>query len=226
MMEVSMQHTPAMLDRANTAPRRSAVCLVMLCAALAFVPACKTPTSHDDTASLALSQGLPASRVPALLGSSPSQDGSSGNGSSWSGNSGDQPGREQLVWPTTGQLSSGFGPRGRRMHNGIDIRAPRGTLVRPAAAGRVIFSGTKRGYGKTVIIRHGGFDTLYAHLNRSYVRAGAEVTSGMKLGEVGRTGNATGTHLHFEKILPRGPTDPMPFFKVPRLLSSLPARSR
>jgi murein DD-endopeptidase MepM/ murein hydrolase activator NlpD len=177
---------------------------LILCALITiFVAGCKTISSSDETAMVATGAGTPETRVPALLGARPrSSD-------------------PALVWPAKGELSSTFGWRGRRMHEGIDIRAPIGTPVKSAAPGRVQFVGRKRGYGITIIMRHDGYSTLYAHLNKAFVRIGTELAAGAVMAEVGRTGNATGAHLHFEKILPRGPIDPMPFLQMPQLISSL-----
>ena len=107
---------------------------------------------------------------------------------------------DDLVWPVRGKLASKFGTRrGRGVHEGIDILAKQGTPVRAAAAGRVRFSGWMRGYGNLIILEHeGGLETRYAHLRRSHVPKGDHVERGRVIGEVGRTGNATTSHLHFE----------------------------
>jgi murein DD-endopeptidase MepM/ murein hydrolase activator NlpD len=105
-----------------------------------------------------------------------------------------------LIWPIEGTLLSGFGAvRGRRHHEGIDIKAPRGTTIRAAAAGHVIRSRWMRGYGNVVAIDHGdGVETRYAHLATVFVTRGVEVERGQPIGTVGATGNATTPHLHFE----------------------------
>lgn len=105
-----------------------------------------------------------------------------------------------LAWPVRGRILSGFGAvRGRRHHEGIDIKAPRGTLVRAAAAGRVIESRWMRGYGNLVTIDHGdGVLTRYGHMDKVFVRRGARVERGEPIATVGATGNATTPHLHFE----------------------------
>ena len=87
-----------------------------------------------------------------------------------------------------------------RAHLGIDYAAPRGTPVKAAGRGKVIFVGRKGGYGKTVIIRHeGGYKTLYAHLKkyRRGLRRGKYVKKGQVIAYVGSTGMSTGPHLHF-----------------------------
>lgn len=107
---------------------------------------------------------------------------------------------DDLVWPVRGKLASKFGTRrGRGVHEGIDILAKQGTPVRAAAAGRVRLSGWMRGYGNLIILEHErDLETRYAHLRRSLVRKGDRVERGQVIGEVGRTGNATTSHLHFE----------------------------
>jgi murein DD-endopeptidase MepM/ murein hydrolase activator NlpD len=104
------------------------------------------------------------------------------------------------IWPLTRvEVSSPFGQRWGRLHSGIDLRAPRGTPVKASSHGRVIFSGRKSGYGKIIIIAHaGGVETTYAHNSRNLVVVGQRVKKGKVIAKVGRTGNATGYHLHFE----------------------------
>lgn len=107
----------------------------------------------------------------------------------------------QFTWPVRGgRLSSGFGKRHRGMHEGIDIAANRGTPIIAARSGHVIYSGNKiRGYGNLVIIRHAdSYSTVYAHLSKMKVKKGQFVARGQVIGSVGRTGRATGNHLHFE----------------------------
>ncbi len=106
------------------------------------------------------------------------------------------------------RISSNFNPNRKhpilnriRAHRGVDYAAPRGTPIKASGDGKVIFRGTKSGYGKTVILQHGGnITTLYAHMN-SYVlkvRVGTRVKQGQTIGFVGRTGLATANHLHYE----------------------------
>ena len=89
--------------------------------------------------------------------------------------------------------------KGRR-HEGIDLAAKPGTLIRASESGRVIYSGNGLGgYGNVVIVRHGKlYATVYAHNRKNRVRKGAFVDQGEVIAEVGKTGNATGPHLHFE----------------------------
>ncbi len=105
-----------------------------------------------------------------------------------------------FIWPlTSGTLTSKFGPRGRSFHDGIDIGAPPGTVVRAARDGDVIYSDTLRGYGNVVIVQHaGGYATVYAHNDQNLVDAGTKVKQGDPVGRVGRTGRTSGPNLHFE----------------------------
>ncbi len=107
--------------------------------------------------------------------------------------------------PLYGVVTSKFGyrkdPFNKRpaFHSGIDIRAGYKQPVRATANGKVIFSGWKRGYGKVVIIRHKyGFETVYAHLAYKRVGINQPVKAGDIIGYAGRTGRATGVHLHYE----------------------------
>jgi len=108
-------------------------------------------------------------------------------------------------WPLRGPLSSHFGQRvhpvfkTKMFHSGIDISADRGTPVKAAAPGEVLFEGWMRGYGQVVIIDHGrNYSTVYAHMSSTRVKEGAVVGAGAVLGAVGNTGTTTGYHLHFE----------------------------
>jgi murein DD-endopeptidase MepM/ murein hydrolase activator NlpD len=107
--------------------------------------------------------------------------------------------------PIQAPVSSAFGIRRdpfthtMQFHKGIDLAAPAGTSVRAAISGTVVFSGTERGYGNTVVIRHGDqLETRYAHLGRTDVKAGDVVREEDIIGSVGSTGRSTGPHLHFE----------------------------
>ncbi|MCG8589730.1 MAG: LysM peptidoglycan-binding domain-containing M23 family metallopeptidase [Proteobacteria bacterium] len=117
-----------------------------------------------------------------------------------------------LEWPVDGKLTSRFGQRHGRPHEGIDLSTRRGTPFRAAAAGRVIHAGRLGAYGLTVIVKHAGdYRTVYAHANRLAVKKGAFVERGQRIGEVGTTGNATGPHLHFEVRYRDRPRDPLEF---------------
>lgn len=115
-----------------------------------------------------------------------------------------------LSWPVSGPVVSGFGPRGGRLHEGIDIIAASGTPVRASAAGTVIHAGWLGGYGLLVVIDHGGgLSTAYAH-NSSLARGvGARVVQGEVIAYVGSTGNSSGPHVHFEVRVNGTAVDPM-----------------
>jgi murein DD-endopeptidase MepM/ murein hydrolase activator NlpD len=88
-----------------------------------------------------------------------------------------------------------------RSHKGVDYAASRGTPIRASGDGKVSFKGTKGGYGKTIILQHGGrYTTLYAHMSRyaSGVRTGKRIKQGQIIGYIGSTGLASGPHLHYE----------------------------
>lgn len=114
-----------------------------------------------------------------------------------------------FVWPVQGVLTSTFGPRWGRMHEGIDIGAPGGTPIHAVAAGTIIFAGWLGGYGNLTIIDHGGgIATAYGHQSAMYVTGGS-VSQGQAIGAVGSTGNSTGSHLHFEVRVNGSPVDPL-----------------
>ena len=88
-----------------------------------------------------------------------------------------------------------------RAHKGVDYAAPIGTPIRATGSGKVLFKGTKGGYGKTIILQHGKrYTTLYAHLNafNKKVKKNGKVSQGQVIGYVGKTGRVTGPHLHYE----------------------------
>ncbi len=103
------------------------------------------------------------------------------------------------IWPAQGMLTSGYGWRWGRLHNGIDIAAPIGTPIFAAASGKVVGAGWHSGYGNVIKLEHlDGSLTLYAHTNRIMVEHGQQVHQGEQIAEMGSTGNSTGSHLHFE----------------------------
>jgi murein DD-endopeptidase MepM/ murein hydrolase activator NlpD len=118
--------------------------------------------------------------------------------------------RAPMRWPVSGgRLTSRYGTRWGKLHEGIDIAAPEGTEIVAAADGKVIYSGAMRGYGNVVLIDHGGLVTVYAHNHRNLVREGEGVKAGERIARVGQTGRATGPHLHFEVrrgVIPQNPT--------------------
>ena len=117
-----------------------------------------------------------------------------------------------LAWPLAGQVTSAFGLEGGRPHHeGIDIDGVKGDLIRAAAAGRVVWAGTERGYGNMVVLDHGGgLSTLYAHAERLLVGSEEWVEAGEPVAQVGDTGNARGAHLHFEVRRDGRALNPMP----------------
>lgn len=125
-------------------------------------------------------------------------------------------GLRSFIWPARGVFTSGFGLRRHplfgitRLHTGIDIAAARGTPVAAAADGRVIYTGWFGGYGKIVVLDHGGgISTLYAHLFEILTSEGALVHRGQIIGKAGSTGYSTGPHVHFEIRVNGRPIDPM-----------------
>jgi murein DD-endopeptidase MepM/ murein hydrolase activator NlpD len=103
------------------------------------------------------------------------------------------------VAPTTGRVTSCYGPRWGTMHNGVDIAAPIGTPVYTPQAGRVLQAGPASGFGLAVYVQHeDGSVTVYGHINAYFVAAGQQVSAGQQIAEVGNRGQSTGPHLHFE----------------------------
>lgn len=120
-----------------------------------------------------------------------------------------------LVWPAKGTISSGYGVRHGRMHQGIDITKDGGREIRAAEAGTVVFAGTKKGYGRTLIIDHGnGLRTLYAHNAKLYARKNNRVKRGAIIAKMGATGRSNGIHLHFEVRLRNKPQNPLRYLAI------------
>lgn len=114
-----------------------------------------------------------------------------------------------LAWPVNGPLVSPFGQRWGRLHAGVDIAAPAGTVIRAAEAGAVVISGPVGGYGNYVCIQHTDrLSTCYAHMSRFLTQKGAIVRQGEPIGLVGCTGHCFGDHLHFETRIDGQPVDP------------------
>ena len=105
------------------------------------------------------------------------------------------------IKPTTGIVSSWFGPRSRGYHYGIDIANSIGTPIVAAASGTVLQTSCGTGYGICTILQHNnGTKTLYAHTSKLFVKTGDTVKQGQKIANLGNTGRSTGPHLHFEII--------------------------
>jgi murein DD-endopeptidase MepM/ murein hydrolase activator NlpD len=123
-----------------------------------------------------------------------------------------------LMMPAPGVLSSNFGVRAdpfdgqRKFHQGVDIAAAAGTPIHAVAPGRVVFSGIKPGYGNLIEVDHGGgWVTRYGHNSKNLVNVGDQVDAGRQIGMVGRTGRASGDHLHFEARQDGRAVDPKMF---------------
>lgn len=118
----------------------------------------------------------------------------------------------EWIWPVrNGTVLSGFGaPRRNHRHGGIDIKGVARQPVLASRSGRVVYAGSGlRGYGKTIILDHrDGMQSLYAHNAALWVRVGERVEQGQAIARVGRTGNATTDHCHFEIRLNDRRVDP------------------
>lgn len=123
-----------------------------------------------------------------------------------------------LSWPLDGNVTSPFGMRRGRLHAGVDIKGLKGDPIIAAADGQVLLAKRKRAYGVVAIVGHDhDTQTLYAHMLRLAVREGQFVRAGELLGYVGRSGRATGYHLHFETRVAGGvPQDPLRFLPSAR----------
>ena len=111
-------------------------------------------------------------------------------------------------------ITSNFGKRRNRNHNGIDIKAYRGDTIYSAFGGKVrVVKYESRGYGNVVVIRHwNGLETIYAHLSKQIVKVNDVVEAGQPIGLAGNTGRSTGTHLHFETRFCGIPINPLEIF--------------
>jgi murein DD-endopeptidase MepM/ murein hydrolase activator NlpD len=115
-----------------------------------------------------------------------------------------------FIWPVHGVLTSGFGWRWGRMHEGIDLAVTSGTPVVSAAAGTVIVAGWMGGYGNLVVVDHGGgISTAYGHNTSVTVGVGQQVAQGQLIAYSGNTGHSTGPHVHFEVRVNGAAVDPM-----------------
>jgi murein DD-endopeptidase MepM/ murein hydrolase activator NlpD len=115
-----------------------------------------------------------------------------------------------FIWPVNAPITSPFGWRWGRMHEGVDLGAAYGSPIAAAAAGVVIYAGWEDGYGNLVVIDHGGgLATAYGHQSRIAVSPGQSVSQGEIIGYVGSTGHSTGPHLHFEVRVNGQAVDPL-----------------
>jgi murein DD-endopeptidase MepM/ murein hydrolase activator NlpD len=160
---------------------------------LAAVQASKEEYLHEVNALAAVSAQLSA-RIQSSSASGPPVQRSSGG----------------LIWPVSGPVTSPFGWRWGRMHEGIDIAVPTGTPVVAAASGRVIYAGWMGGYGNLVLIDHGGgLATAYGHNSGFAAGSGQSVSQAQVIAYAGSTGNSTGPHVHFEVRVNGSPVDPL-----------------
>jgi murein DD-endopeptidase MepM/ murein hydrolase activator NlpD len=123
----------------------------------------------------------------------------------------------QFAWPVTaGVVSSPFGMRNGTMHEGVDITAPAGTPIYAADDGTVIYVGHLHGYGNVVIVQHsGGYVTVYGHNQRNLVNDGESVTRGQQIAEMGTSGRASGSNLHFEVRFNNRAENPVAYLPEP-----------
>ena len=132
----------------------------------------------------------------------------------------------KMLWPLDGKVSSYFGPRGKRRHEGIDICMPGGTPIKAAKNGVVARTGNNstigfRGYGNFVLLDHGnGVQTFYAHCSKVAVVPGQRIMQGQVVGYVGSTGRSTGNHLHFEVRVNNVKVNPVPYLSGRTQLAS------
>lgn len=127
------------------------------------------------------------------------------------------------LWPVLGSITSPFGGRQDpilgngegEFHKGVDISAPYGTPIHATADGVVEMAGMGNGYGREVVINHGGgVATTYAHMSGFHVSAGEQVVRGQIIGYVGTSGRSTGAHVHYEVRLRNVPVNPHKYLRI------------
>jgi murein DD-endopeptidase MepM/ murein hydrolase activator NlpD len=117
-------------------------------------------------------------------------------------------------WPCRGHISSVYGfrlhpiLRSKEFHSGLDIANVFNTSIFSTAAGKVVFSGYLSGYGNVIVINHGQYRTVYAHLSQRLVNMGDCISKGSVIAKMGSTGNSTGPHLHYEVLFKERPVNP------------------
>lgn len=133
-----------------------------------------------------------------------------------------------FTWPVKGRVVSGFGPKPGGQHNdGINIEVARGSPVRAAEAGTVVYAGNElKGYGNLVLVRHaGGWVTAYAHNDEILVRRGAQIGKGHLIAKSGSSGGVGAPQVHFEIRKGREPVDPMRYLGAPEAISGAADRA-
>lgn len=119
---------------------------------------------------------------------------------------------QKFMYPINTRITSYYGPRWGRIHEGLDFAAPMGSPIRVVSSGRVVYSGWSGGYGYVVIVEHQkGLRTLYAHNSKLLVNVGESVGKGEVIARSGNTGNSTGPHLHFEVQVNGRPENPLDY---------------
>lgn len=122
--------------------------------------------------------------------------------------------RNRFSWPLAGSITSPFGIRDGRKHDGLDIAAPIGTDIQASDNGTVVYAKKLRGYGNLILIKHSGdFFTAYAHNQINLVHEGGKTKKGEVIARVGASGRASGPHLHFE--IRQGKKARNPLFLLP-----------
>jgi murein DD-endopeptidase MepM/ murein hydrolase activator NlpD len=124
----------------------------------------------------------------------------------------------KLQWPVANPvINRGFyvGRKKKRDHLGLDLKGKKNDNIYAAHDGFVVYAGQKfRGYGKMMIVEYDhSWATLYGHMNKFKAKTGQEVKAGQLIGYMGRTGRATGVHLHFELLKDKNPVDPQPLLE-------------
>jgi murein DD-endopeptidase MepM/ murein hydrolase activator NlpD len=170
-------------------------------------------TKHQtlvDISKLTAEQQAEAGEIDALKAASASLTARIQAAQANRGGSTSTPSSAGLVWPVSGPVTSPFGWRWGRMHEGIDIGGGSGTPIHAAASGTIIYCGWESGYGNLTVIDHGGnLATAYGHQSSIAVACGQHVSQGDVIGYVGSTGHSTGPHLHFEVRVNGSPVDPL-----------------
>lgn len=113
------------------------------------------------------------------------------------------------------KITQRYRPAKNRKHKGIDIAGKKGSPIFTVASGRVVYQGRRfSGFGKMILIAHDKeISTIYSHLNKIFVRAGQRVQRGQLIGSMGRTGRASGVHLHFELMKSKKNVNPEMYIK-------------